>query len=356
MTTRLKDSLKKYLDNIGDVGDIDPEIIINTPNRFLDSLELQLSGYKVNIDNIIKNAIYNCDNNDIIVVKNIEFDSMCAHHLLSFGGIISIGYKPKDKIIGLSKIPLIIDTFSKRLQSGENLTKNICDYLNSLLACEVYVYSNISHKCAMCKEIKSNHETKTHIVSKTTNMTTDDVNYFISKLHNIIKTDAISIHIEDDSLKFNSGHFTIFDSESSNMDNKICRENIHGHTYYISLDISGHATTNGVLANYSEIKIYLREIVKMFDEKFLLQMQNKYLRVSNDDTNTIIQFGDTKISIPSKEILHLPIVNTTKEDIAEYILNSISIKLHGYQNIETLKLGVKSANNTWCYVKHRMQI
>ena len=86
-------------------------------------------GYKKNIDDIVNGAIFTSDNDEMVIVKNIEMYSLCEHHLLPFFGKAHVGYIPKGKIIGLSKIARIVDMYARRLQVQENLTKEIAQTL-----------------------------------------------------------------------------------------------------------------------------------------------------------------------------------------------------------------------------------
>jgi GTP cyclohydrolase I len=131
-----------------------------TPLRVEQSLLYLTRGYKVDIPKLINNAIYKEDIEDMVVVKNIEVYSMCEHHLLPFFGKCHIGYIPNKKVIGLSKIPRIVDAFARRLQLQERLTdqiaKTLCEHLNPM---GIGVVIEARHLCMMMRGVeKQNSE------------------------------------------------------------------------------------------------------------------------------------------------------------------------------------------------------
>lgn len=113
---KILDSLENYVDKDGTK---------DTPKRVAKAYEELLSGYSADIKKVINNALFDVQYDEIIIVKNIRFYSLCEHHMLPFFGKIDVGYLPDDKIIGLSKIPRITKIFSRRLQVQERLTKEI---------------------------------------------------------------------------------------------------------------------------------------------------------------------------------------------------------------------------------------
>lgn len=119
----ISDSISKIIDSLGD--NVNKEGVKDTPQRVAKAYEELLSGYDGDINKIINNALFKVKYDQIVTVKNIRFYSLCEHHLLPFFGTIHIGYLPKEKIIGLSKLPRIALMFAKRLQVQERLTEEI---------------------------------------------------------------------------------------------------------------------------------------------------------------------------------------------------------------------------------------
>ncbi len=120
------------LEEIGE--DISREGLVKTPNRVARSWEYFSHGYRADLDNIINNAIFKDEEcTEMVVVRDIEFFSMCEHHMLPFFGKAHVGYIPNGKIIGLSKIPRLVDVFARRLQVQERLTHQIAYTLKEVL-------------------------------------------------------------------------------------------------------------------------------------------------------------------------------------------------------------------------------
>jgi GTP cyclohydrolase I len=119
----ISNSISKIIDSLGD--NVNKDGVKDTPTRVAKAYEELLSGYNQDINKIINNALFKVKYDQIVSVKNINFYSLCEHHLLPFFGTIHIGYLPKEKIIGLSKIPRIALMFAKRLQVQERLTEEI---------------------------------------------------------------------------------------------------------------------------------------------------------------------------------------------------------------------------------------
>jgi GTP cyclohydrolase I len=148
----LKD-IKNILVSLGE--DPKREGLIRTPERVQKSLEFLTSGYKQDPKKIINNAIFEEEYDDMIIVKDIEIFSMCEHHLLPFFGRCHVAYIPNGKIIGLSKIPRIVDIFAKRLQVQERLTHQIAHTLQSALKPRgVGVIIEAKHMCMVMRGVE----------------------------------------------------------------------------------------------------------------------------------------------------------------------------------------------------------
>ena len=127
----LEEITKELLGLIGE--DSTRQGLIKTPKRVAESWKFLSQGYHQNLDEIINEAIFDESAKDMIIVKDIEFYSLCEHHLIPFYGKAHVGYIPNGKIIGLSKIPRIIDFYSRRLQVQERLTNQIATCIQDLL-------------------------------------------------------------------------------------------------------------------------------------------------------------------------------------------------------------------------------
>lgn len=149
----IKELTKKLLIEIGE--DPDREGLLNTPLRVAKAWDFLSKGYKQDIDEIINNAIFEEEYDQMVVVKDIEFYSMCEHHLLPFFGVAHIAYIPNGKIIGLSKIPRILDMFARRLQVQERMTQEVAGMLQSKLNPRgVAVIIEAQHMCMQMRGVE----------------------------------------------------------------------------------------------------------------------------------------------------------------------------------------------------------
>lgn len=128
---RLEMNTKNLLELLGE--DPSREGLLNTPKRVAKAWEFLTKGYNENLDELINNAIFEGESKDMVIVKNIEFYSLCEHHMIPFYGKAHIGYIPDGKIIGLSKLARITDLFAQRLQVQERLTNQIAQCLQEVL-------------------------------------------------------------------------------------------------------------------------------------------------------------------------------------------------------------------------------
>jgi GTP cyclohydrolase I len=133
----------------------DREGLLKTPSRVAKTWKLFSKGYNQNLEDIINNAIFEEDAKDMIIVRDIEFFSLCEHHLLPFFGKAHVGYIPSGKIVGLSKIPRIIDMFARRLQVQERLTHQIADaIMNAIDPLGVAVVMEGRHMCMQMRGVE----------------------------------------------------------------------------------------------------------------------------------------------------------------------------------------------------------
>ena len=133
--TKKFDQLEKITKNLIETIGEDPnrEGLLKTPKRVAKSWEYFSEGYRADLDNIINEAVFHEDCSEMVVVRDIEFFSMCEHHMIPFFGRAHVGYLPNGKVIGLSKIPRIVDMFSRRLQLQERLTSQVANTLEEVL-------------------------------------------------------------------------------------------------------------------------------------------------------------------------------------------------------------------------------
>ena len=148
--------MRKILDQLGE--DPSREGLIRTPDRAEKALRFLTSGYEVDIDQIVNGALFTRECDEMVIVRDIEFYSMCEHHLLPFFGTVHVAYLPNEKVIGLSKIPRIVDTFARRLQLQERLTQQIADTIKRVLQPRgVGVICEARHFCMMMRGVEKQH-------------------------------------------------------------------------------------------------------------------------------------------------------------------------------------------------------
>src|SRR6202158_1414837 len=149
----MQDLIRQLLTQLGE--DPDREGLLKTPSRVEKALTFLTSGYAVNIDEVINEALFTVDYSEMVIVKDIDFYSLCEHHLLPFFGKCHVAYIPSTKVIGLSKIPRIVDVFSRRLQVQERLTNQICDTIRDIIRpLGVAVVMEATHLCMSMRGVE----------------------------------------------------------------------------------------------------------------------------------------------------------------------------------------------------------
>jgi GTP cyclohydrolase I len=142
----MQDIIRRLLTELGE--DPDREGLKETPRRVERSLDFLTSGYRTNIDDVINGALFTVEYNEMVIVRDIDFYSLCEHHLLPFFGKCHVAYIPDGRVIGLSKLPRIVDVFARRLQVQERLTQQIAGTIDSRIApIGVGVVVEATHLC-----------------------------------------------------------------------------------------------------------------------------------------------------------------------------------------------------------------
>jgi GTP cyclohydrolase I len=153
--------VKEILKSLGE--DTNREGLLDTPKRFAKSIHFLTSGYHTNVKEVVGNALFQAESSELVIVKDIELYSLCEHHMLPFFGKAHVAYIPRKKIIGLSKIPRVVDVFARRLQVQERLTAQVADALVEVLnPIGVAVVIEAAHFCMMMRGVeKQNSQTIT---------------------------------------------------------------------------------------------------------------------------------------------------------------------------------------------------
>lgn len=148
--------VRQMLETLGE--NPDREGLVRTPERSDKAMKFLMSGYSMDLNKIVNGALYNVKSDGMVIVKDIEFFSLCEHHMLPFFGKVHVAYLPTDKVIGLSKIPRIVDMFSRRLQVQERLTQQIAETIQQILNPRgVAVVAEARHFCMMMRGVEKQH-------------------------------------------------------------------------------------------------------------------------------------------------------------------------------------------------------
>ena len=149
----MQDLIARVLRHLGE--DPEREGLRDTPKRVEKSLRFLTSGYQADIDEVINNALFSVDYSEMVIVKDIDFYSLCEHHLLPFFGKCHIAYIPQKRVIGLSKIPRLVDVFARRLQVQERLTHQIAQVIDEKVApLGVAVVMEGTHLCMAMRGVE----------------------------------------------------------------------------------------------------------------------------------------------------------------------------------------------------------
>jgi GTP cyclohydrolase IA len=149
----MQELIRKLLSDLGE--DPSREGLLNTPKRVEKAYRFLTSGYHADIDQVLNNALFTVDYNEMVIVKDIDFYSLCEHHLLPFFGKCHVAYIPTTRVIGLSKIPRLVDVFARRLQVQERLTNQIADTIREKInPLGVAVVMEATHLCMSMRGVE----------------------------------------------------------------------------------------------------------------------------------------------------------------------------------------------------------
>lgn len=160
VTEEVKQKFESIIEDLGE--DINREGIVKTPERAAKAMQFLTQGYDQDPTEILKGAMFKEDYDDMVIVKNIELYSLCEHHMLPFFGKAHIAYIPNGHIVGLSKLPRIVDVFARRLQVQERLTHDILECINDTLKPKgVAIVIEASHMCMMMRGVQKQNSVTT---------------------------------------------------------------------------------------------------------------------------------------------------------------------------------------------------
>ena len=181
-TDKIKSNYENILNLVGE--NKDREGLLKTPERAAKAISFLTEGYDKNPHKILKSAMFKESYSEMVIVKDIELYSLCEHHLLPFFGKAHIAYIPNGHIVGLSKLPRVVDVFSRRLQVQERLTEQILDCINETLSPKgVAVVIEASHMCMMMRGVQKQNSSTTTSGFRGAFRETDTRNEFLKLIH-----------------------------------------------------------------------------------------------------------------------------------------------------------------------------
>lgn len=162
--SNLESLYQQVLSELGE--NVEREGLLDTPKRAAKAMQFLTSGYTTDLHEVVNNAVFTSDNDEMVVVQGIEFYSLCEHHVLPFIGRCHIGNLPDGKVLGLSKFARIVDMFGRRLQIQENMTKQIAEAVQEVTGCRgVGVIVEAQHMCMMMRGVqKQNSMMRTSVM------------------------------------------------------------------------------------------------------------------------------------------------------------------------------------------------
>jgi len=160
MTPKADESIaplvKEMLDRLGE--DVQREGLARTPERVERAMQFLTSGYKMDVNKVVNGALFSVKYDEMVIMKDIEFFSMCEHHMLPFFGKVHVAYIPRNRVIGLSKLPRLVDVFARRLQIQERMTQQIAQTIQELIdPVGVGVICEARHFCMMMRGVEKQH-------------------------------------------------------------------------------------------------------------------------------------------------------------------------------------------------------
>lgn len=156
----MEEYFSKIIAAVGE--DLNREGLIDTPKRAAQAFKFLNNGYRKDLDEVLNNAVFTADTEDMVIVKDIELYSLCEHHLLPFIGKCHVGYLPRGRVLGLSKIARIVDMYARRLQIQEKLTKQIADAIEYAVDAKgVAVVIEAKHLCMMMRGVEKQNSVMT---------------------------------------------------------------------------------------------------------------------------------------------------------------------------------------------------